>query len=295
MNLISEKIPVDKDRIKRNVVPNLDYSKIKKYWNNVIPTILGPYMMDGFGFPIGAGHTRFLDESKIIKKLTVSIKSSSSVLDLGSGIGSWTKYFANHYNEVVSVESSNILYESLQNRFSKNSKVKTIHTDALSFKSNKKYGIIFLGGLLMYLNQKDAVMLLKKIASWLEPGGKIICRESTVRRGIIIRKSNYQVIYRSLNHYESIFKKSYLFLETEELNNPYVSAQMSCEAMNKWKKNIPQKYWNLPVIGFIAYWFFRLGYPKNIKFWTTRTKKIGLEFPKLLNHFFVLRPKCGMN
>jgi hypothetical protein len=145
----------------------------------------------------------------------------------------------------------------------------------------------------MYLNQKDVIMLLKKITSWLEPGGKIICRESTVRNGIIIRKSNYQVIYRSLNHYEAIFKKSYLFLETEELNKAYIGPQMSCEALKKWKKMIPQKYWNLPSIGFLAYWFFRLGYPQNIKIWTTFMKKVGIEFPKLLNQFFVLRPKSG--
>lgn len=222
---------------------------------------------------------------------TRSINSSSSVLDLGSGIGNWTEYFAKHFNSVVSVESSNVLYQVLQNRFLNSSKVKTINTDVLSFKSNKKFGIIFLGGLLMYLNQNETVSLLKNIDSWLESEGIIICRESTIRKGMLIKIVNYQVIYRSVNHYKSIFDKCELILVAEELNKGYISVQMSCEVMKRGKKLIPERYWNLRVMGFILYWIFRLGYPQNIKFWNSSLEKIGIEFPVLLNHFFVLKPK----
>jgi len=37
----------------------LDYEAVQRYWNNARPSILGPYMMEGFGFPPAAGLFRF--------------------------------------------------------------------------------------------------------------------------------------------------------------------------------------------------------------------------------------------
>ena len=37
----------------------LDYSIITSYWKKVKPSIMGPYMMEGFGFPARAGRFRF--------------------------------------------------------------------------------------------------------------------------------------------------------------------------------------------------------------------------------------------
>ena len=37
----------------------LDYSKVRGYWGRAKPSMLGPYMMEGFGFPAGAGRFRF--------------------------------------------------------------------------------------------------------------------------------------------------------------------------------------------------------------------------------------------
>ncbi|MCH8840429.1 MAG: hypothetical protein IH831_07075 [Planctomycetes bacterium] len=36
----------------------LDYETVSRYWSTAAPSILGPYMMDGFGFPAGAGRFR---------------------------------------------------------------------------------------------------------------------------------------------------------------------------------------------------------------------------------------------
>ena len=35
----------------------LDYSKVRTYWKQATPSILGPYMTDGFGFPASGGRS----------------------------------------------------------------------------------------------------------------------------------------------------------------------------------------------------------------------------------------------
>jgi len=36
-------------------VTEIDSAKVNQYWEAAAPSILGPYMMDGFGFPSSAG------------------------------------------------------------------------------------------------------------------------------------------------------------------------------------------------------------------------------------------------
>ena len=48
----------------------LDYSKVRAYWKRARPSMLGPYMMDGFGFPVGAGRFRFRGELKAVAEAT---------------------------------------------------------------------------------------------------------------------------------------------------------------------------------------------------------------------------------
>ena len=97
---------------------SLDYTGVNRFWNKASPSILGPYMMDGFGLPASAGRFRFRAESKIVQRLIHSSKTdyNGAVLDLGSGVGYWTEYFAKQFGKVVAVEASVPLYESLVQR-----------------------------------------------------------------------------------------------------------------------------------------------------------------------------------
>ena len=55
--------------------PQLDYLKVRAYWKGARPSMLGPYMMDGFGFPAGAGHFRFRGELNAV---------AAAIQDLGA-------------------------------------------------------------------------------------------------------------------------------------------------------------------------------------------------------------------
>ena len=94
----------------------LDYATVQQYWNAAQPSTLAPYMMDGFGFPAGAGRFRFRAESEIVKRLIAGSNSNGTVLDLGSGMGYWAEFFSRRFANVVAIEASLPLFEDLKRR-----------------------------------------------------------------------------------------------------------------------------------------------------------------------------------
>jgi SAM-dependent methyltransferase len=250
-------------------------------------------MMDGFGFPAGAGSFRFRGELRTVTDAIKDLRSSIAVLDFGSGAGVWTEYVAQRFSKVVSVEASTALYETLQDRCSRYPNVATFNEDVLSFSPKDKFGLVFLGGLLMYLNEHDVRVLLERLAPSLKSGALVLCRESTVRRGTKVLRGEYQVVYRSVETYRRIFADAGFDVVSAEANAAYICPQMGCELVKKWKSLVPEQCWCLPVIGHLAYWGFRIGYPWNTRVIPWLLARIGREFPFLTNHFFVLRAGCS--
>ena len=266
----------------------LDYTIVNSYWEKAESSILGPYVMDGFGFPASAGRFRFRGESRIVQKLVrqAHVDRASNVLDLGSGVGHWAEYFAQKFDKIVAVETSTPLYKTLVRRCSAYNNITPILGDVLSFEPEDHFSLIFLGGLLMYLNEGDVIALLHKLKLFLNPGGVILCRESTVRNGTVTLEGDYQAVYRSVPTYHSLFKTCGLSVTQTCLNKPYVLMQMGCEAIQVWKENVPENFQCLPFIGRMVYWGLRLGNP-----WITHLPStMGMAFPELTNHFFLVQP-----
>ncbi len=290
------------------VPPQLDYSKVRAYWKSAGPSMLGPYMMDGFGFPVGAGRFRFRCELNVVTEAIQDLGPGTSVLDLGSGVGVWTEYFAQRFAKVVAVEGSSTLYEVLKDRCSRYPNVTTHNRDVLSFEPGGKFGsaggfgptggfepaggfgLVFLGGLLMYLNDHDVAILLRELIPCLEPGAIVLCRESTIRHGVRTLQGDYQVAYRSVETYRDMFADAGFDVVSVQANTAYINVQMACELIKKWKARVPEPFRCLPVVGRLAYWGLRLGYPWNTRLIPWLLGRIGCEFPLLTNHFFVLRP-----
>lgn len=264
---------------------NLDYGKVDTYWNEADPSILGPYMMDGFGFPLGAGRYRFRAESNIVENLLRDLKRSERLLDLGSGVGYWAERFAKRFGSVIAVEKSAVLFRALEERCSPYTNITTVQCDAKSFDHRHNYDAVFLGGMLMYLNDADAAALLRELSPYVSAGGIILCRETTVRDGVVTRDGEYQAVYRSLSAYRSLFEDCGLVVDHVQLNMPYVLMQMGCEFIKRWKRTIPKRLQCVPVVGRVVYWGLRFVNP-----WIIHVPGfLGLYFPKLTNHFFVLR------
>lgn len=262
----------------------IDHASVNHYWENVKSSILGPYMMDDFGFPENAGDFRFREESLIVRRLLRGVEHNGTVLDLGSGVGCWTEEFARSFSQVVAVEGSSALYPALEKRCAPYSNVQTIHGNVLSCESGGQYSLVFLGGLLMYLDENDIIALLQKLIPCIGPDGIILCRESTVRGETVTSTGEYPVVYRSVSDYKRIFKQCGLTLRHVERNEPYVLMQMGCELIKKWKQVVPKPLQALQIVGRLTYWFLRLAAPLAKRL----PKFLGIPFPSLENHFFVL-------
>ncbi len=263
----------------------LDYAGVNRYWSKARPSILGPYMMDGFGFPAGAGRFRFYGESKIVSRLIRELDCNGTALDLGCGVGYWAEYFARHFAKVVAVEASLPLYEATRRRCTPHPNVTAIHGDVLVFEPEDHYELVFLGGILMYLNESDVIHLLRKLVPFLDSEGIILCRETTVRSGTLTRQGEYQAVYRCVSTYREVFGQCGLCVAHVETNVPYVLMQMGCELVKKWKAVVPRRLQVIGVVGRLTYWALRLGNP-----WITRVPGVlGRAFPELTNHFFVLQ------
>lgn len=264
----------------------IDYTTVGRYWAKATPSILGPYVMDGYGFPARAGAFRFRGESRIVRRLTGGVGRHGTALDLGSGIGFWAAEFASRFSRVIAVEGSTALYRALEKRCAGHANVRAVLGDVMSFEPEGPYDLVFLGGLLMYLNEEDVIALLRRLVPLLGAGGMILCRESTVRGETVALRGDYQVVYRSVSDYRRIFRQCGLRARRVERNEPYVLMQMGCELVERWKKALPERFWALRGIGPSTYFMLRLGYP-----WIARIPKLlGIPFPKLENHFFVLEP-----
>ncbi len=270
---------------KSQTVAQLDYAGVNKYWSNAQPSILGPYMMDGYGFPASTGQFRFQAEREIVERL-IKGTNSNSMLDLGCGIGCWAEYFSHHFSKVIAVEASESLFNVTEQKCAPLTNVTPIRGDVLSFEPEESYSMVFLGGMLMYLNECDVIALLHRLIPFVEAGGIILCRETTVQQGTVIRDGTYQVAYRSIQTYTDIFKQCGITSVKVEANLPYILMQMGCESITKWKRMVPTPFQAITVTGRLAYWGLRLCNP-----WITKVPTLlGCTFPELTNHFFLLRP-----
>jgi SAM-dependent methyltransferase len=246
-------------------------------------------MMNGFGFPASAGHFRFRAESGIVKRLLRDVDPKGAVLDLGCGVGYWAEAFAHRFSRVVAVEGSGALYQALEARCAPYPNIRPVLSNVLSFEPDGHFSLVFLGGLLMYLDEEHVIALLRSLVARLEPGGIILCRESTVRGETERRTGDYPVVYRSVQDYRRIFRQCGLTVRQTERNEPYVLMQIGCELIKKWKRLVPEPAQMLRIIGPLTYWAMRLGNP-----WINHLPKaLGMPFPKLENHFFVLEAEAS--
>jgi trans-aconitate methyltransferase len=266
-------------------VTDLDYSRVNRYWDAVRPSVMGPYMMDGLGFPEGAGWFRLQAEAEIVDRLIQDVNIDGTVLDLGSGVGLWAEFFSKRFNHVIAVEASAALYQDLDRRCSQYENVETRHMDVSNFQPEREYSLLFFGGMLMYLNTDDVIVLLRKLVPFLESGGTVLCRETTIREGTDTRTGRYQAIYRSENEYVRIFKAAGLEVAAVELNTPYTLLEVGSQAIQTWQRLVPKPFQMTPVLGHLTYWSLRLTEPLPLKILDT----MDLPYPQLRNHFFSLR------
>lgn len=162
----------------------LDTAKVAEFWNQARkkaeedqqtgylqdewPAALGQHRLRGEWAQV----ERWLDEHQVPRGVC---------LDVGCGSGVWLERFASRFDRVHGIDLSSEMVASAQARLARlgidNATVEV--RGAVELPPSLCYDLIFVGGVLMYLNDDVAAKMLAQLCRMLTPSGLLIFREST--------------------------------------------------------------------------------------------------------------------
>lgn len=182
------------------------------------------------------GLTNLEDDQELLElKLSLENKKISSyvklnkdmtVLDLGGGDGYWAFKFADKAKEIVVVDyCSDLIHRGEERAKEENvDDIVFLELPIQDFTSNIKYDLIFIAGVLLYLNDEDLEKLIKNIKVYSKIGTILILRDGTGTLGRYCintkyseyLKTYYSAIYRTRGEYIQAFKKAGFELVKDE-------------------------------------------------------------------------------
>ncbi len=241
--------------------------------------------------PSSALSYRLMKEQSTIGEWLDMVGDSARVLDLGCGAGAWVEFFAKRYQAVIGVERSPLMAEAARVRVAHLPNARILQADTRKDLPEGPFDMIFLGGLCMYLNDADVVELLSSLKGRLGEGGSIILRESTVRKGMLLAKGEYQAVYRSVELYGQLFEDAG-FPPAEVVKNSGYSNLVIAEELvdfrRQWLPFLPK---DSLLLGNLTWWGLRGTMP--FSFWALpqALSLLNIPWPRLQNHFFRLQLK----
>ncbi len=170
-----------------------------------------PYNENDYSNEIRARY-RTRTEFNHIKRI-ISLKDKK-VLDLGCGTGRMTFEFAKLCKKVVGVDFSENLLHIAKNYRDKNN-VKNadfILSDLENYRTDEKFDVIFMGGVLMCIENKNIPLIIKKISNFLEQEGIVITRDTislTEPFGSEDIGRKDRSYYRTIEDYLEFFKTNF--------------------------------------------------------------------------------------
>jgi len=140
-----------------------------------------------------------------------------SMLDLGSGYGTWAFNFAKDVKLVHAVDYIEDMVKLGRKRAKdeKITNIKFFESSVQDFPGELKYDLVLLSGICLYLNDADMRQMLKKMKNYTKPGTILILREGTgLKERYVIEKeyskrlhTMYSATYRTGDEYMQMFGK----------------------------------------------------------------------------------------
>lgn len=170
----------------------MESSTIEDFWNatraNARADQESGYLSDGW--PLHLSTTRFQGEWRWVEQVVLPlVGEKTACLDVGCGTGLWLSHFARHFRCAEGIDLSEQMVASAKERFARQGlehvqvqvgKIEDLSSDAL-------FDFIFVGGVLMYLNDDALPAALTRLRCSLKPGGIIVFREGTYRKSTYYR------------------------------------------------------------------------------------------------------------
>ena len=266
----------------------LDYERVRAYWEEAADEAeSASYMAHEQGLPRDCIEHRFALERVVVDRWFAALGPTASVLDVGCGAGAWTELFAQHYGRVVGVDASAGMLATAHQRLAGRGNVELVLGDALTVAIEGEFQGVLLGGLLMYLDRADAVALLVRLGQ-LAPRGRIILRESGIRRGVETKTGAYQVVYRSLQEYQAMATEASLRVVAVERNRGYAHMEIAVALVNLARRLPPLARRDAAAVGGLLWRLLRATAPVTLELVPRTIEAVGLDWPHLTNHFLLL-------
>lgn len=155
----------------------------------------------------------------------------STVLDLGAGAGQWAFRFAERgAQRVLAVEYASTMAETglAEGRQRGLEQVSYQVCAAETFETEEAFDLVFISGLVLYLNDDQVEALLPRLHRFVKPGGLLMVRDGTGvdrRHEINDRYSehlqaHYSAIYRTRDQYVEAITRGDLCLLRDETMFP---------------------------------------------------------------------------
>lgn len=144
-----------------------------------------------------------------------TLRSPANVLDLGGGYGVWAFKLAPKVAHVDVVDYCAPLVERGHAKATELGHENVAFTCAAAqdFTSDRSYDLVFISGLLLYLNEDELAQLLRRIEGYTRSGSVVVLRDGTgvpahyeiQKRWSEALQANYAAIYRTREEYVAAF------------------------------------------------------------------------------------------
>lgn len=148
------------------------------------------------------------------------LSKNLSVLDVGCGIGRWYSNLKEYISSYVGIDSSSNFINELSKRYKDEKNLKFVNCELENFdfsQFKKKFDLIIITGVLMYINDDFVQKILCNILNCLASSGAIYLQESVslLNERLTLDnffsddlKSEYSAIYRTVSEYETYFNSA---------------------------------------------------------------------------------------
>lgn len=136
------------------------------------------YLQDEW--PTALGMNRFAGEWALVERWLDDNKvARGSCLDVGCGVGVWLERLAQRFERADGIDLSAEMVASTAKRLAHMPNVRVAVQGVNDLPADRRYDFIFVGGVLMYVNDELLEDVVAKLRAMLAPGGLLVLREST--------------------------------------------------------------------------------------------------------------------
>jgi len=144
---------------------------------------------------------------------------------MGCGAGRWSFAFAKKSKYIIGMDNSPALLKIAENQARRLSisNVKFMESSIIGFSYPERFDLIFIGGVLLYINDDELLQLTTNFKDLLKPKGKLVLLESISMKERMFKSESYEkhlqtsysAIYRRADEYKLLFEQNGFGLEYE--------------------------------------------------------------------------------